>query len=82
MPTSAPHKIPSAIRLPPELLQRVDHYARQLESELHVSVSRSDAIRRLIVLGLEDAEDVRDAEHAMQEKGGISLGAVKAEYGL
>jgi predicted DNA-binding protein len=73
---------PAAIRLPPDLLQRVDRYATQLENELHISVSRSDAIRRLIVLGLEDAEDIRDAEEALREEGGVSLSAVKAEYGL
>ncbi len=75
-------KSPSAIRLPDDLLKRVDRYAGQLESELHISVSRSDAIRRLIVLGLEDAEDIRDAEAALGEEGGVSLAAVKAEYGL
>lgn len=82
MSTPAPSKNPSAIRLPPELLQRVDHYAHQLEAELHVSVSRSDAIRRLIVLGLEDAEDIRDAEQALHEEGGVPLAAAKAEYAL
>lgn len=75
-------KNPAAIRLPEELLRRVDHYAGQLEGELHISVTRSDAIRRLIVLGLEDAEDIHDAEIALREEGGISLSAVKAEYGL
>jgi metal-responsive CopG/Arc/MetJ family transcriptional regulator len=82
MTATAPRKTPSAIRLPPDLLARIDDYASGLESELHVSVSRSDAIRRLLVLGLEDAEDIRDAERAMQEEGGITLAAVKAEYGL
>lgn len=85
MPTTDPtpsKKNPAAIRLPDELLKRVDRYAGQLESELHISVSRSDAIRRLIVLGLEDAEDIRDAEAALGEEGGVSLSAVKAEYGL
>ena len=80
--TATTRKTPSAIRLPGELLQRVDRYATQLEAELHISVSRSDAIRRLIVLGLEDAEDIRDAELALQEEGGVSLAAVKTEYGL
>ncbi len=80
--TTPTKKNPAAIRLPDELLNRVDRYAGQLESELHISVSRSDAIRRLIVLGLEDAEDIRDAEIALGEEGGISMAAVKAEYGL
>lgn len=75
-------KAPQAIRLPEELLSRVDAYAESLESEIHISVSRSDAIRRLLVLGLEDAEDIRDAEKAMKEPGEIPLSAVKAEYGL
>ena len=75
-------KTPQAIRLPDELLDRVDAYAARLESEIHISVSRSDAIRRLLVLGLEDAEDIRDAEQAMKEPGEIALSAVKAEYGL
>jgi predicted DNA-binding protein len=53
---------PQAIRLPPELLQRIDRYAAHLEAELHLSVSRSDALRRLLTLALEDAEDTAEAE--------------------
>jgi len=53
---------PQAIRLPPELLERIDRYAAHLESELHLSVSRSDALRRLLTLALEDAEDTAEAE--------------------
>lgn len=53
---------PQAIRLPPELLERIDRYAAHLESELHLSVSRSDALRRLLTLALEDAEDTAEAD--------------------
>lgn len=53
---------PQAIRLPPELLERIDRYAAHLEAELHLSVSRSDALRRLLTLALEDAEDTAEAE--------------------
>ncbi|QJD29360.1 hypothetical protein [Methylococcus geothermalis] len=63
MPTCLPRKPPSAVRLPPERLRCGDIDARPLESEPHVSVPRSAAIRRLIVLGLDDAG------HAMQEGG-------------
>jgi metal-responsive CopG/Arc/MetJ family transcriptional regulator len=44
------------VRLPAELLERLDRYAARLEGELHLSVSRSDALRRLLTLALEDAE--------------------------
>jgi Arc/MetJ-type ribon-helix-helix transcriptional regulator len=53
---------PQAVRLPPELLERIDRYDVRLEAELHMSVSRSDALRRLLTLALEDAEDTADAE--------------------
>ena len=53
---------PQAVRLPQELLERIDRYAARLESELHLSVSRSDALRRLLTLALEDAEDTAEAE--------------------
>jgi hypothetical protein len=48
---------PQALRLPDDLLAQVDAYARALEAELHISVSRSDAIRRLITIGLEREHD-------------------------
>jgi predicted DNA-binding protein len=73
---------PQGIRLPDDLLERVDGYAEKLSSEIHFTVSRADAIRRLLVLGLEDAEDIRDAEQAMKEPGAVTLLAVKTEYGL
>jgi predicted DNA-binding protein len=53
---------PQAVRLPPELLERLDRYAAGLEQQLHLSVSRSDALRRLLTLALEDAEDAAEAE--------------------
>ena len=53
---------PQAVRLPQELLDRIDRYAARLEQDLHLSVSRSDALRRLLTLALEDAEDTAEAE--------------------
>jgi len=53
---------PQAVRLPQELLERIDRYAARLEGELHLSVSRSHALRRLLTLALEDAEDTAEAE--------------------
>jgi len=43
-----------------------------------------DRERHLQTGGLtpEDAEDIRDAEQALHEKGGVTLAAAKAEYGL
>lgn len=75
-------KSPQALRLPDDLLARVDAYAERLEAEIHVSVSRSDAIRRLLVLGLEDAEDIREAEQSLLESGGVTLATARAEYDL
>jgi Arc/MetJ-type ribon-helix-helix transcriptional regulator len=53
---------PQALRLPQDLLERIDRYAARLEGELHLSVSRSDALRRLLTLALEDTEDTAEAE--------------------
>lgn len=53
---------PQAVRLPQELIDRIDRYAARLEGEQHLSVSRSDALRRLLTLALEDAEDTAEAE--------------------
>ena len=53
---------PQTVRLPAELLERIDRYAARLEGELHLSVSSSDALRRLITIALEDAEDTAEAE--------------------
>jgi hypothetical protein len=51
-----------AVCLPSKLLERIDCYASRLEAELHLSVSRSDALRRLLTLALKDAEDTAGAE--------------------
>jgi len=53
---------PQTVSLPAELLERIDRYAARLEGELHLSVSRSDALCRLHTLALEDAEDTAEAE--------------------
>jgi hypothetical protein len=53
---------PQAVRLSAELLERIDRYAARLEAELYLTVSRSDALRRLLTLALEDAEDTAEAE--------------------
>jgi len=53
---------PHAVRLPQELLERIDRYPARLEQDLHLSVSRSDALRRLLTLALVDAEDTAEAE--------------------
>ena len=53
---------PQTVRLPAELLERIDCYASRLEAELHLSVSRSDALHRLLTLALEVAEDTAEAE--------------------
>ena len=48
---------PQTVRLPAELLERTDRYAARLESELNLSLSRSDALRRLLTLALKVADD-------------------------
>jgi hypothetical protein len=53
---------PQTVQLPQGLLERIDRYAARLEGELHLSVSRSAALRRLLTLALEDAEDTAEAE--------------------
>jgi hypothetical protein len=53
---------PQPESLQAELLERIDRYAARLEGELHLSVSRSDALCRLLTLALEDAEDTAEAE--------------------
>ena len=71
---------PQAVRLPPELLERIDRYAARLEAELHLSVSRSDALRRLLTLALEDAEDASEAEAILRaNEPRVSWEELKAE---
>jgi hypothetical protein len=53
---------PQLVSLLPELLERIDRYADRLEAKPHLSVSCSDALRRLLTLDLEDAEDADEAE--------------------
>ena len=53
---------PEPLWLPQELLERIDRYAARLEGELHLSVSRTDALHRLLTRALEDAEDIAEAE--------------------
>ena len=53
---------PQTVRLPAKLLERLYRYAARLEGELHLSVSRSDALRRLLTLALEDTEDIAEAQ--------------------
>ena len=43
-------------------MDAISYTAARLEGELHLSVSRSDALRRLLTLALEDAEDTAEAE--------------------
>jgi hypothetical protein len=54
--------MPQAVRLPAELLERIDRYPSRLEAEPHLSVSRSDALRWLLSLALDDAEAIAEAE--------------------
>ena len=53
---------PQTVRLPAELLESFDRYAARLEAELHLSVSRGDALSRLLTLALEDGEHTAEAE--------------------
>jgi len=70
---------PQALRLPQELLERIDRYAARLESELNLSVSRSAALRRLLTLALEDAEDTAEAEAILRaNEPRVSLEELKA----
>ncbi|SDI56979.1 hypothetical protein SAMN05444503_1179 [Pseudomonas sp. BS3767] len=44
------------MRIPQELIDRVDAYAKRVTSETGVDVSRTTAIRTLVVAGLEAKE--------------------------
>lgn len=44
------------MRLPPELMERVDAYAKRVTSETGVEVNRTAAIRALVLAGLEVKE--------------------------
>jgi hypothetical protein len=53
---------PQVASLMPELLERIDRYADRLEAKPYLSVSCGDALRRLLTLDLEDAEDADEAK--------------------
>jgi trimethylamine:corrinoid methyltransferase-like protein len=44
------------MRLPPELMERVDAYAKRVTSETGIEVNRTAAIRALVLAGLEVKE--------------------------
>lgn len=44
------------MRLPPDLMARVDEYAKRVTSETGVEVNRTAAIRALLLAGLEVKE--------------------------
>ena len=44
------------MRLPPELMARVDEYAKRVTSETGVEVNRTSAIRALLLTGREGKE--------------------------
>ncbi len=47
MPQDRAASTSKALRLPQESLEQINRYTARLEGELHLSVSRSDALRRL-----------------------------------
>jgi predicted DNA-binding protein len=51
-----------AIKLPPELLERLNRHASRLKQPLQHSVHLDTALRRLPILALEDAENTTDSE--------------------
>ena len=51
-----------AIRLPPEVLERLARYATPLKQLLQRSVRLDTALRRLRHSAVEDAEDTTDSE--------------------
>lgn len=48
------------MRLPPELMERVDAYAKRVTSETGIEVNRTAAIRALVLAGLEVKEKRKD----------------------
>lgn len=44
-----------ALRLPTELVEALDRYVVDLGRQIHVNVTRNDAMRRLLTLGLQQA---------------------------
>ena len=44
------------VRLDPEVIEKLDAYATRLRLETALNVTRSDAIRKLIVIGLAAVE--------------------------
>ena len=51
---------PRSLRLPDELLEQIDDYAKKLGEKWHVTVNRSDAIRRLLAIGLQHDPELQD----------------------
>ncbi len=49
----SPSKTTIAVRLPTELLKRVDAYATALAKEAGIEVTRTDAVRKLLAAGFE-----------------------------
>lgn len=48
------------MRLPPELMERVDAYAKRVTTETGIEVNRTAAIRALVLAGLEVKEKRKD----------------------
>ena len=45
----------TAVRLDTDLLKRIEVFRKQLEAEKQLKVSRADALRQLMVLGLKQS---------------------------
>lgn len=46
----------TAFRLPEEVIERIDAFAARLTSQTHVQVTRTDAVRILLRVGLDELE--------------------------